>query len=69
VLETCSDEFKEIYRNSRFIISKGQGNYEALSEEKRPIFFLLKAKCRVIADDIGVNEDDIILKGPNADYV
>lgn len=69
VLETCSDEFKEIYRNSGFIVSKGQGNYEALSEEKRPIFFLLKAKCRVIADDIGVNEDDIILKGPNTDYV
>jgi uncharacterized protein with ATP-grasp and redox domains len=68
VLETCNDEFKEIYRNSDLIISKGQGNYEALSEEKRPIFFLLKAKCRVIADDIGVNEDDIILKGPNTDY-
>lgn len=69
VLETCSDEFKEIYRNSGFIVSKGQGNYEALSEEKHPIFFLLKAKCRVIADDIGVNEDDIILKGPNTDYL
>jgi uncharacterized protein with ATP-grasp and redox domains len=69
VLETCSDEFKEIYRNSGFIVSKGQGNYEALSEEKRPIFFLLKAKCHVIADDIGVNEDDIILKGPNTDYL
>jgi len=69
VLETCSVEFREIYSNSRFIISKGQGNYEALSEEKHPIFFLLKAKCRVIADDIGVNEDDIILKGPNTDYL
>ena len=44
VLETCSAEFREAYRNSRFIISKGQGNYEALSEERRPIFFLLKVK-------------------------
>jgi uncharacterized protein with ATP-grasp and redox domains len=69
VLKTCSAEFGEAYENSRFIISKGQGNYEALSEEKRPIFFLLKAKCGVIADDIGVNEDDIILRGPNIDYV
>ncbi len=68
VLETCSVEFREVYGKSRFIVSKGQGNYEALSEENRPIFFLLKAKCRVIADDIGVNEDDIILKGPNTDY-
>ena len=28
-------------------------------------FFLLKVKCRVIADDVGVNENDIILKGPS----
>ena len=69
VLETCSVEFREVYGKSRFTVSKGQGNYEALSEENRPIFFLLKAKCRVIADDIGVNEDDIVLKGPNTDYV
>jgi uncharacterized protein with ATP-grasp and redox domains len=69
VLGTCSDEFKEAYNSSRFIVSKGQGNYEALSGERRPIFFLLKAKCRVIADDIGVNEDDIVLRGPNTDYL
>lgn len=63
VLSTCSKEFKEIYGNSSFIISKGQGNYEALSSEDRPISFLLKAKCRMIAEKIGVNEGDIILKG------
>ena len=65
ILKTCSAEFKKVYNNSKFIISKGQGNYEALSNEKRPIFFLLKAKCHVIANDIGVNEGDIVLKGIN----
>jgi uncharacterized protein with ATP-grasp and redox domains len=65
VLETCSSEFIELYRKSKFIISKGQGNYEGLSEEKGLIFFLLKAKCWVIADDIGVKEGDIVLKGIN----
>ena len=63
ILETCNPEFKKIYKNSEFIISKGQGNYEALSKEKRPIFFLLKIKCNVVADDIGVNTGDIVLKG------
>ena len=53
---------KKIYDNSKFIISKGQGNYEALSNERRPIFFLLKVKCHVIAKDIGVDEGGIILK-------
>ena len=65
ILATCSREFRQIYDRSTFIISKGQGNYEALSGEKRPIFFLLKAKCRVIARDVGVNEGDIILKAIN----
>lgn len=65
ILKTCNAEFKEAYNNSNFIISKGQGNYEGLSNEKRPIFFLLKVKCHVIAHDIGVNVGDIVLKGMN----
>lgn len=65
VLSRSNDEFKNLFYNSDLIISKGQGNYEGLSQEKRDIFFLLKAKCSVIADDIGVQEDDIILKGIN----
>jgi uncharacterized protein with ATP-grasp and redox domains len=63
VLTTCNSEFRRVYNDSKFIISKGQGNYEALSDERRPVFFLLKAKCPVIADDIGVSEGDIVLKG------
>ena len=63
ILKTCSSEFNEVYNNSKFIISKGQGNYEALSNERHPIFFLLKTKCHVIANDIGVDEGDVILKG------
>ncbi|MBC8359617.1 MAG: DUF89 family protein, partial [Candidatus Aminicenantes bacterium] len=61
ILKFCSDEFLEVYRSADLIISKGQGNYEALSDEERPIFFLLKAKCRVVARDIGVEEGSIIL--------
>ncbi len=67
VLETCNAKFKEVYKNSEFVISKGQGNYEGLSDEKQPIFFLLKAKCWVIANDIGVNEGAIVLKGKSDD--
>jgi len=62
ILETCNPEFKKIYDRAKFIISKGQGNYEALSNERRPIFFLLKVKCHVIANDIGVDKGDIVLK-------
>jgi len=65
VLETCSREFKELFYRSEFIISKGQGNYEALSGQRRPIFFMLKAKCAVVAADLGVAVGDIILKSIN----
>ncbi|MCL5278157.1 MAG: ARMT1-like domain-containing protein [Deltaproteobacteria bacterium] len=65
ILKTCNDTFRYLYKNSDFIISKGQGNYEALSHEDRPIFFLLKVKCMVIARDIGVGTGDIVLKGIN----
>jgi len=59
----CTPAFRERLASARMIISKGQGNYETLSSEQLPIFFLLKAKCRVIADDLGVKQGDLILKG------
>ena len=62
ILETCSAEFRKMYHNSNFIISKGQGNYEALSNERRAIFFLLKVKCKVVANNIGVDEGAIVLQ-------
>jgi uncharacterized protein with ATP-grasp and redox domains len=63
LLDTCSKEFLRIYEAADLIISKGQGNFEALSNESRPIFFLFKAKCPVVARDIGCEVGDIVLKG------
>ena len=69
ILNLCSENFLEIYRSADLIISKGQGNYEGLSEENRPAFFLLKAKCAVIARDLGVKEGSLILmKSKNHDF-
>ena len=62
VLYLCNDAFKEKFIKAKFIISKGQGNYEGLSGIDSPVFFMLRAKCPVIAKNIGVNVDDIILK-------
>jgi len=62
ILESCTREFCELFNDADLVIAKGQGNYEGLSTEKRPIYFLLKAKCPVIARDIGVNTGAIILK-------
>ncbi|MDA3907047.1 MAG: ARMT1-like domain-containing protein [Bacteroidales bacterium] len=65
ILSTCSAEFNQLFKDADLIISKGQGNYEGLSDEKRSVFFMLKAKCHVIAKDLGIKENDIVLKGIN----
>jgi uncharacterized protein with ATP-grasp and redox domains len=65
ILHLCSDEFIRMLDRAELIIAKGQGNYEGLSTESYRIFFLLKAKCRIIASDLGVQKGDIILKGMN----
>ncbi|MFA6617886.1 MAG: ARMT1-like domain-containing protein [Candidatus Neomarinimicrobiota bacterium] len=62
ILRLCNDDFLRRFNKATIIIAKGQGNYEGLSETDRPVFFLLKAKCPVIAEDIGVKEDDIVCK-------
>ncbi len=60
ILDECSEEFLDIFNNADIVISKGQGNYETLSEQRRSIYFLLKAKCPVIAKRIGVNVNDYV---------
>jgi uncharacterized protein with ATP-grasp and redox domains len=59
--ERNSQEVKRWIRKHDLVISKGQGNYEGLSENNG-LFFLLMAKCPVIASDLGVKVGDIILK-------
>jgi uncharacterized protein with ATP-grasp and redox domains len=62
LLDHCSAPFRERFRQAELIIAKGQANYESLSRVSAPIFFLLQAKCSVIARDLDVATSDIILK-------
>jgi damage-control phosphatase, subfamily I len=62
VLEYCSKDFTDTYNSSRFIISKGQGNFETLNSGKRPIFFLFKVKCDVVGQFMGLPNGSIVLK-------
>ena len=62
VLTYVSDEFKEKLRTADLVISKGQGNYEALSDIDREIIFLLMVKCPLVAVDIGTEMAQLVLK-------
>ncbi len=61
----CNNDFLEKFNAADMIISKGQGNFEGLSNNNSIVFFLLKVKCHVIARHIKVREGDIVLKGIN----
>ena len=62
ILSRCSKEFLEIFSSADLIISKGQGNLEGLISQKDPrLFFLLMAKCDVIADMLKVQKGSLVV--------
>ncbi len=63
VLELVPQDVKELLYNADFIIAKGMGNYEALSEEEiGPIAFLLRTKCWPVARALGVKKGLNVIK-------
>jgi hypothetical protein len=53
MLDDCSETFRDLFKAADVIISKGQGNFETLSDADQNIFFLFKVKCPVIANNCG----------------
>ncbi|MDD3132596.1 MAG: ARMT1-like domain-containing protein, partial [Bacteroidales bacterium] len=62
ILSQSAPAFLKIFDTADLVISKGQGNFEGLSGCNRQVFFLLKAKCRIISNHLGVAEGSVILK-------
>ncbi len=62
IIEDCSPEFVGHFKAADLVIAKGQGNYETLSDANKQIFFLLQAKCPVIAADIGCEVGRLIVQ-------
>lgn len=60
-LRECTNEFMDLYKSADMVISKGQGNYETLIDESRPIYFLFKVKCEVVALRCGVQNGNGVL--------
>jgi len=58
-----SKEVENWITNHDMVIAKGQGNYEGFSAYKplKKIFFLLMAKCPVVARDLGVEQQSFII--------
>jgi len=69
IINQSTPEFLKIFNTSGLVISKGQGNFEGLSDCNRQVFFLLKTKCPIISNHIGVEDGSIILKESTTKYV
>jgi uncharacterized protein with ATP-grasp and redox domains len=63
LLARCNDEFKKQFNEAELIIAKGMANYDSLNDSRPGIFFLLQAKCAVVAADLGVEEKSLIVLG------
>lgn len=62
ILKDCSSTFKSEFGKADLIISKGQANFETLSDIKdKTIFYLLRAKCSSVASAIGCKRMDYVL--------
>lgn len=62
ILKDCSSTFKSEFSKADLVISKGQANFETLSDIKdKTMFYLLRAKCSSVAAAIGCKQMDYVL--------
>lgn len=65
VMKTCSEEFRTALKQADLVISKGQANYESLesaSEAGEKTYFLLRAKCEVVAESLRAKLGEMAFK-------
>ena len=68
-LSACSEEFRAVYEAADVIVAKGQALFETLEGDeargsggRKETFFLLRAKCAVVARQLGVAVGDSVLE-------
>ena len=65
-LKESSKEFLDHINDADLIIAKGQGNYESITEVEnvlpKPIVYILRAKCSLVADTLSVPRNGNVVK-------
>ena len=61
-LARMAPDFLDLFRNADIIISKGQANFESLSDQFREnLFFLFTTKCQLVGRRTGTRIGDIMI--------
>ncbi len=61
ILDDCSEAVRTRFAKADLVIAKGQGNFETLSGAARPVFFLLRVKCEVLARETGYELGSVVV--------
>jgi uncharacterized protein with ATP-grasp and redox domains len=61
LLDQCSEAFRERFNAADLVIAKGMANFESLHGSRSNLFFLLQAKCAVVAAHLKVAEKSIVI--------
>ncbi len=59
-LRDKDSKFVKTFLSSDVVLSKGQGNFESLSEPPREVFYLFRAKCDVVCSYLGVPKNSAL---------
>lgn len=60
-LNTISAAARQVYYDADVVIAKGHANFESLVDDGRDGFYLLTAKCELVARRLGVNLGNSVL--------
>lgn len=60
--KNVSSEFRRRIRDADLVLAKGHGNFETCTGQPGTYYFLLKAKCAMVAEELGVRVGDIVFK-------
>jgi len=58
--KNTSGEFRKSFMSADVIVAKGHGNFETCDDRPENLYFLLKAKCDVVAAALGVKTGDLV---------
>ena len=58
--KNTSREFRAAFKAADVIVTKGHGNFETCDDRPEDLYFLLKAKCQVVAATLGVKLGDLV---------
>ncbi|RLD07502.1 MAG: hypothetical protein DRI65_04530 [Chloroflexota bacterium] len=62
ILKLCSREFQDLFIDAPLVLAKGQANFETIEIPGEKVFYLLRAKCPLIARVIESPHGSLVLK-------